>query len=96
MSATRGNFAYRCLPLSIANSHGWEILVDQTFEAAWNGGSETGDIQVRPLGGGASALASSHFGYGVLTFRAGYLFRTPPGCNLWVTGPVNRPKDCSI
>jgi len=36
---------------------------------------------------------SGHFGCGVLTFRVGYLFRTPPGVNLWVKGPPNEPKD---
>jgi hypothetical protein len=29
----------------------------------------------------------------VLTFQPGYLFRTPPGVNLLVRGPVNVPKD---
>ena len=26
MDRTRLSFAYRCLPLNIANAHGWEIL----------------------------------------------------------------------
>ena len=34
----------------------------------------------------------SHFGEGVLTFHVLGLFRTDPKVNLWVTGPVNRPK----
>jgi uncharacterized protein DUF6065 len=29
----------------------------------------------------------------VLTFMVGYLFRTPPGYNLYVHGPANCPKD---
>jgi len=37
--------------------------------------------------------AFSHFGFGVLTFDLGCLFRTEPGYNLFVTGPLNRPKD---
>ena len=32
------NHAYRCLPLNIANSHGWEILSPCAFEVAWRGG----------------------------------------------------------
>lgn len=35
----------------------------------------------------------SHFGYGILTWRIPYLFRTPPGYNLLVRGPANSPKD---
>jgi hypothetical protein len=36
---------------------------------------------------------SSHFGNGIVTFSIPYLFRTPPGINLWVKGPVNYFKD---
>jgi hypothetical protein len=36
---------------------------------------------------------TSHFGSGVLTINLPYLFRTPPGVNLWVKGPSNWVKD---
>ena len=36
---------------------------------------------------------SSHFGNGVVTFTIPFLFRTPPGINLWVKGPTNYIKD---
>lgn len=36
---------------------------------------------------------SSHFGNGVVTFSIPFLFRTPPGINLWVKGPTNYIKD---
>src|SRR5689334_8953002 len=35
MDATPEAFAYRCLPLNIANAHGWEILSPCSFEAIW-------------------------------------------------------------
>ena len=35
----------------------------------------------------------SHFGSGVITFTVPFLFRTPPGINLWVKGPANWIKD---
>src|SRR5277367_4965853 len=38
MDGTQLSFAYRCLPLNIANAHGWEILSPVGFEAIWNGG----------------------------------------------------------
>jgi hypothetical protein len=37
MDETFESFAYRCLPLSIANAHGWEILSPATFAAVWDG-----------------------------------------------------------
>jgi hypothetical protein len=39
------------------------------------------------------ARISSHFGSGIVTFSIPYLFRSPPGINLWVKGPTNCIKD---
>ena len=36
MDATAERFAYRCLPLNIANAHGWEVPSPCSFEAYWN------------------------------------------------------------
>lgn len=85
-------FAYRCLPLAIANQVGWEILNPVAFTARWNGkeGLDAISIKYRDR---ESALIGSHFGHGVLTFSMGYLFRTTKSHNLWVKGPANRPKD---
>jgi hypothetical protein len=46
MDRTNNGFAYRCLPLNIANAHGWLILNPVAFVAEWNGGpgpAETGE-----------------------------------------------------
>jgi hypothetical protein len=87
---------YRCLPLVVANTSGWELLVPSPIKATWNGGPRQSDLVIespftlppnthRPF-------ANSHFGVGVLTFYPGYLFRTPPGWDLWVSGPPNTLK----
>ena len=87
-------FAYRCLPLNIANAHGWELLSPCGFEAEWNGGPATNDVVVRPDPGTRSEDAPvALFGQGVLTFHVNGLFRTPPGYNLWAGGPPNAAKD---
>lgn len=85
-------FAYRCLPLSIANAHGWEILCATTFTAVWDGGPSLHAVTVT-AGEGQIAPALSHFGFGVLTFYVPCLFRTEAGFDLMVSGPINRPKD---
>ncbi|MGH7565243.1 MAG: DUF6065 family protein, partial [Gemmatimonadota bacterium] len=46
MDATGGHFAYRCLPLSIANAHGWVICSGSGFEVEWNGGKGAEDVQI--------------------------------------------------
>jgi hypothetical protein len=38
MDDTNQRFAYRCIPLSIANASGWEIVLPFSFSAVWNGG----------------------------------------------------------
>lgn len=81
-----------CLPLLIANQSGWVLSNPQTFTATWDGGESPDAIRVdHPLG--RNAVVKSHFGSGILTWSIDYLFRTPPGWNLWVRGPVNHPKD---
>jgi hypothetical protein len=92
MDATGGSFAYRCLPLSIANAHGWVICSGTAFEAEWNGGKEPEDVQVLPHGDDPHP-AHGHFGYGILTFGPRAMFRTERDYNLWVSGPPNAFKD---
>lgn len=86
---------YRCLPLVMANTTGWEILSPATFTATWTGGPHASDIRIDrdddyPA---LDRLVTSHFSKGVLTFHTGYLFRTEPDWDLWVGGPPNLVKD---
>ena len=92
MDQTNGRFAYRCLPLAIANAYGWEIVCRSGFFASWDGKDDVGAITVIP-DDDDPAPAVSHFGNGILTFHVPYLFRTEPGFDLMVQGPINSPKD---
>jgi Family of unknown function (DUF6065) len=97
MDAFPDRHAYRCLPLSIANTHGWELLTPAPFDVVWNGGSLASDLTVRalapfPVGLPLEHFAVSNFARGIVTFHTGYLFRTPPGWNLLTTGAFNEPR----
>jgi len=92
MHATHERFAYRCLPLNIANAHGWELLSPTGFAAGWTGQPAIEAVVIQP-DPGTIAPAISHFGHGILTFHLPALFRTEPGYDLMVQGPINRPKD---
>lgn len=92
MDGTHEGFAYRCLPLNIANQNGWWITCPFGFAAYWNGSNGTMETQIK-FDGDPHPYVKSHFGSGVITFSVPYLFRTPPGVNLWVRGPSNLPKD---
>jgi Family of unknown function (DUF6065) len=88
-----GKYAYRCLPLVIANQYGWEILSTHHIRAHWDGTSGREGVVVENLRGDGLLHAKSHFGLGVVTFQIPFLFKTPEGWNLMVRGPMNRPKD---
>src|SRR5439155_8535101 len=93
MDESGERFAYRCLPLVMANQFGWEILSTHHIRAKWDGTSHLEGLQVENLYGDGNLHSHSHFGGGVLSFIIPYLFRTPSGWNLMVRGPMNRPKD---
>jgi Family of unknown function (DUF6065)/Cupin-like domain len=94
MDGTPESFAYRCLPLNIANAHGWELLNPTAVDACWNGQSDKSAITITPVPDSqAASIATSLFGQGVLTFHIPGIFRTSPGWNLWIGGSPNRPKD---
>lgn len=85
MDKTPEKFAYRCLPLTIANQHGWAIFPKKKIRCSWNGNIDNDSIEITDAGG----LATSIFGNGILTFHIHYLIKTPPGYNLYITGAPN-------
>ena len=92
MDATPEKFAYRCLPLNIANCQGWELLNPHGFTAIWNGIDAFDAVKIVPDESDGKPIAMSHFGSGLLTFGIKGLFRTPEGIDLCAAGPINRPK----
>lgn len=89
--------AYRCLPLSIANASGWEVLCPIPVEIRWNGGMTVEDIQViglKELPGGAPVehFCRSNFSRGIITFHLDYVIETEPDWGILATGPFNDPK----
>jgi hypothetical protein len=94
MDQTPERFAKRCLPMTVANSHGWELLCPRGFAAVWTGETAPAGVRIHPDDEPASGfVGGGHFGCGVLTLPVTGLFRTDPGIDLWVTGPPNTVKD---
>lgn len=94
MDASPESFAYRCLPLKIANAHGWEVLSPCGFTAVWNGGMLPEDVSITVDPGARPEEAPvALFGQATVTFHVPALLRTPAGWNLWVSGSPNAAKD---
>ena len=85
---------YRCLPLSIGNQYGFEILAPFSFNAIWDG-CDTRDAVTFTFFESREDLknkhphVSSHFGHGIITFELSWTFRTPKGINLITINPPN-------
>ena len=92
MTDSPGQYAYHCLPLVVANQMGWFLLSPVTFTATWDGSDSADGVKIEFEDGYESSV-KSHFGCGIITFDLPFLFRSPPGINLWVKGPANRIKD---
>ena len=56
MDAFTDRHPYRCLPLTMANSTGWEILCPIDIEIEWNGGELAEAIQFRSSASEAELL----------------------------------------
>lgn len=87
MDGTVDKYSYRCLPMTIANSYGWEIRSNSEFTAEYMGGETTDSIKITTIEG--NNVPESHFGHGILTWHVGYLFKTEYPYGLYVRGPVN-------
>jgi hypothetical protein len=96
MDKTPGAFAYHCLPLVMANSLGWFLLNNVPCEMEWDGTEPSSGLKVWATEELTEAekylMPSSHFGSGVLTFHAEFMFCTEKKMNLITKGPANMPK----
>jgi Family of unknown function (DUF6065) len=94
MESSPERYAHRCLPLNIANMHGWEILCPCDFSTMWTGGLAASDVHIRiDTNAHDGSCPVSLFGLGTITFHIQGLFKTSPGWNLWVGGSPNWFKD---
>jgi hypothetical protein len=95
MDQTANKFAYRCLPLTIANQTGWMINNPVGFTAAWTGHAASGNVQFRFDTDAATwgQWVNDQFGHGIITWNTPFLFRTKPlDSRLLILGPANRFK----
>ena len=91
MDKTPASYAYRCIPLTAANTMGWEYLNPVNCEFSWGGFTTEGDIKLW-VENKHRWQPRAHFGSGTITWELPFVFRTPPGYGLVVTGPANHDK----
>jgi hypothetical protein len=90
------NNAYRCTPLNVANTYGWQVLCPMTFTAEWNGGPLGSDTEITIIDfpnisteKESFKLVATNFGHGILSFVPDFIVKTPPGVSTYVRGIPN-------
>ena len=92
MDNTTEEFAYRCLPMNMANMLGWDVEAPCDIHATWDGGNSPAAVSVQADDPTYLGFGQSVFGNGVLTFSVGFLVKTPEGVNMWVKGIPNETR----
>ena len=87
MEKTDSRFAYRCLPLSIANSHGYVFSLKKPVQFIWNGENTTDAITIKS---NPDDMIASIFGSGIITLHLDHIVTTNKGDNIVITGPHNQ------
>lgn len=91
MDQTPARYAYRCIPLTAANTMGWELLNPVDVEISWSGMEKGDRLDIKPSRQDPFAPLP-HFGSGTVTWYLPFLFRTPPEYGLLISGPANHDK----
>lgn len=80
--------------LDVASSYGWAVLNAAPVVARWDGGEGASALKIETEEVEAPAThAVSRLGRGILSFDIDGAFGLDDGYDLWVSGPLNRPKD---
>ena len=83
--------AYRCVPLSIANTFGWDILLPKDLDVEWNGGTEKKDVIIHKN----NHVYESHFSSGTFTIQVGYTWKTSEDYQIMIM-PYPNPDQYDI
>lgn len=91
MSESRGKYAYKCLPLNIANQYGWAVLSPCDFSVSWYGGADENNVEVfsdDPDFYHKEII--SHFGEGTFTIQLDFIVQTPENYSTYIRGIPNK------
>ena len=90
MNESLDKFAYKCLPLNVANQYGWSVLSPCDFKVSWYGGGSSNSVEVFDIPEEFENIVSGHFGSGTFTINVDFIIKTPKGYSLYVRGVPNK------
>jgi hypothetical protein len=87
MNLTDDRHAYKCFPISLANSIGYSISFLEDIEFVWDGISDSSDTHVKIIRGMDSCTPAR--GNGTISFHSGISFKTDPDVSMLSIVPPN-------
>jgi hypothetical protein len=94
MNESREKFAYKCLPLNVANQYGYSVLCPADFTLDWWGGKDEQDVDFHITSEEVyiKDQLHSYFGGGTFTIHLDFIIRTPEGFSTYIRGVPNENK----
>ena len=92
MTGSREKFAYKCLPLNIANQYGWAVVSPVDFSIVWWEGKDSSDVDVIINEDGFDNSVLSYFGESVFTIHPDFILQTPEGYSTYIRGIPNSDR----
>ena len=90
MDDTFMGYAYRCLPMTYANRHGWCFRLTEDVQAIWSGGTDAASTQILSgINQNGYRVVDNGTGNGIITFHLNAIPRTPKDWNIWILGAPN-------
>lgn len=94
MDETYNKHAYQCMPMTVANVLGWELLLEEDLVVQWDGGNTS----VTVLSGGEQNNRQVAFPsiIGIISIGMGWTINTELGYATWITGSPNYFVDGAV
>jgi hypothetical protein len=90
MDDTFMGYAYRCLPMTYANRHGWCFRLAEDVQVIWDGGTGASSTQILSgINQNGYRVVDNGTGNGIITFHLNAIPRTPKDWNIWIMGAPN-------
>lgn len=83
MDATHNKHAYQCMPMTVANVYGWELLLPCEVRVVWRGENNQVELLNSPKFVVPAGIIR------MITFPIGWRFRTEPGYSIQIGGSPN-------
>lgn len=88
MDNTYKKHAYQCLPMTVANVYGWEMVLENDVVVRWSGGNTVPEIISGATSESGRTVASASI-IGMVSFHMGWVLSTEKNISCWFTGSPN-------